>query len=89
MIRLGFRERQRLADIAGYALPQPVVPSFLMSGLTGFGSFASAARFCTAFDEIRQHFRFRSLMKQTLSLAQQRAIFRQRCIDLFALRHAA
>ncbi len=57
--------------------------------MRGFGSFASAARFCTAFDEIRLHFRFRSMMQQTLSLAQQRASFRQRCVDLFALWHAA
>lgn len=38
----------------------------------------SASRFCRAFDEVRQFFRVRTTMKQHVSLAEQRAGFRQR-----------
>jgi hypothetical protein len=43
-----------------------------------FGSFASASRFCRAFDEVRQYFRARTTMKQKISLAKQHEVFRQR-----------
>jgi len=46
--------------------------------MRGFGSFTSAARFCRAFDEVRQFFRFRTTIRQPVSLAQQRDLFRQR-----------
>ncbi len=46
--------------------------------MCGFGSFAAAARFCRAFDEIRQFFRARSTVKQKVSLSQQREAFCQR-----------
>jgi hypothetical protein len=46
--------------------------------MRGFGSVASASRFCKAFDEVRQFFRVRATMKQQVSLAQQRKTFRQR-----------
>ena len=46
--------------------------------MRGFGSVASAARFCCAFDEVRQFFRVRTTMKQQVSLAHQREVFRQR-----------
>jgi hypothetical protein len=46
--------------------------------MRGFGSVASASRFCRAFDEVRQFFRVRTTMKQRVSLAEQRAGFRQR-----------
>jgi putative transposase len=46
--------------------------------MRGFGSVASASRFCRAFDEVRQFFRVRTTMKQKISLAQQRELFRQR-----------
>jgi len=46
--------------------------------MRGFGNVASAARFCQAFDEVRQFFRVRTTVKQTVSLAQQREVFRQR-----------
>jgi hypothetical protein len=46
--------------------------------MRGFGSVASASRFCKAFDEVRQFFRVRATMKQQVSLAQQRKMFRQR-----------
>jgi putative transposase len=50
--------------------------------MRGFGSVASAARFCRACDEVRQFFRVRSTMKQYVSLAEQRERFRQR-LDAF------
>jgi putative transposase len=45
--------------------------------MRGFGSFASATRFCRAFDEIRQFFRVRISREQKVSLAQKREVFRQ------------
>ena len=53
--------------------------------MRGFGSVASASRFCRAFDEVRQFFRCRTTMKQQVSLAQQRDLFRQRWEALMAL----
>jgi putative transposase len=46
--------------------------------MRGFGNIESASRFCRAFEEVRQFFRFRTSMKQQVSLAQQRDVFRQR-----------
>jgi putative transposase len=40
--------------------------------MRGFGSFASAARFCPAFDELRHYFRPHSATQQSLSLAHNR-----------------
>lgn len=51
--------------------------------MRGFGSVVSASRFCRAFDEVRQFFRFRTTMKQRVSLAQQREVF---CHRLEALK---
>src|SRR6266567_6434003 len=48
------------------------------SPMRGFGSVAEASRFCRAFDEVRQFFRFRTTMKQHVSLVQQREGFHQR-----------
>jgi transposase-like protein len=53
--------------------------------MRGFGNFTSASRFCRAFDEVRQFFRVRSIMKQNVSLVQQREMFRQRLEALKAL----
>ncbi len=53
--------------------------------MRGFGNFPSASRFCRAFDEVRQFFRVRSIMKQKISLVQQREMFRQRLEALKAL----
>ncbi|GHO80147.1 hypothetical protein KSD_79180 [Ktedonobacter sp. SOSP1-85] len=53
--------------------------------MRGFGSFTSAARFCRAFDELRQFFRVRMTMKQSVSLSQQRTMFCQRLDTLKAL----
>ena len=40
--------------------------------MLGFGSFESAARFCAAFDELRQYFRVRRRGEAHVSLAEQR-----------------
>lgn len=50
--------------------------------MRGFGNFASAARFCRAFDELRQYFRPRHTERETISLAQQRQLFRERVTTL-------
>jgi putative transposase len=42
--------------------------------MRGFGAVISASRFCRAFDEVRQLFRFRTTMKQKVSLVQQKAL---------------
>ncbi len=46
--------------------------------MRGFGSVISAARFCRTFDEVRHYFRACTAMKQQVSLAQRREVFRQR-----------
>jgi hypothetical protein len=46
--------------------------------MRGFGSFTSAARISRTFDEVRQFFRFRVTKNQSVPLAQQRTLFRQR-----------
>jgi putative transposase len=53
--------------------------------MRGFGSVASASRFCRAFDEVRQFFRVRTTMKQHVSPVQQREVFRHRLEALKAL----
>jgi len=53
--------------------------------MRGFGSFASAARFCTAFDELRQYFNPRAARQKPLPLSDQRCQFRQRFDELLAL----
>jgi transposase-like protein len=53
--------------------------------MRGFGDFASASRFCRAFDEIRQFFRVRITMNQKISLVHQRDLFRHRLEALKAL----
>jgi putative transposase len=44
----------------------------------GFGSFESAARFCCAFDELRNYLRSRRAMGKKLSLPEQQQAFLQR-----------
>jgi putative transposase len=46
--------------------------------MRGFGSFASAARFCTAHDELRDHLRYRHHLNETVSLADKRRLFAER-----------
>jgi DDE domain len=53
--------------------------------MRGFGSVASASRFCRAFEEVRQFFRVRTTMKQQVSLAQQREAFHLRLEALKAM----
>jgi len=53
--------------------------------MCGFGSVASASRFCRAFDEVRQFFRVRTTMKQQVFLLQQREMLRQRLDALSAM----
>ncbi|MHB8629095.1 MAG: IS6 family transposase [Aggregatilineales bacterium] len=54
--------------------------------MRGFGSYAGATTFCSAFDEVRHYFRARSsTTNQSLSLSQQRQTFCQRWADLSAV----
>src|SRR5215203_2395597 len=46
--------------------------------MRGFGSFESAARFCRAYDEQREYFRYRTKPKQRVPLAEQHCVFRRR-----------
>jgi putative transposase len=46
--------------------------------MRGFGSFAGAARFCTAFDEVRQYFRLTPSNASASTLIQKRQAFCQR-----------
>jgi len=50
--------------------------------MRGFGNVVSAARFCRAFDELRQYCHPRHTAKETMSLAQQRQLFRERITTL-------
>ena len=43
--------------------------------MLGFGSFESAARFCSAFDELRQYLRVRRRGEDHVPLAEQRRLF--------------
>ena len=53
--------------------------------MRGFGSFASASRFCRASDELRDHFRARRTMGEALPLAEQRRRFVDRLAELDTL----
>jgi transposase-like protein len=46
--------------------------------MPGFGSLQSASRFCSAFDEQRDYFRYRTKPKEIVPLTEQRRMFRQR-----------
>jgi len=46
--------------------------------MRGFGSFASAARFCPAFEEQRQYFRAATRCGEHVSLADRRCLFQDR-----------
>ena len=52
--------------------------------MRGFGSFASAARFCPAFEEQRQYFRPVSRSGEHVSLAERRRRFRERWATVVA-----
>jgi len=57
--------------------------------MRGFGSFASAARSCTAHDKLRDHLRSRQHMNETVSLAEQRRLFQERWSEVCAVLQAA
>ena len=57
--------------------------------MRGFGSFDSAARFCTAHDELRDHLRPRTRFNDAVSLSEQRRLFQQRWGEVCALLQAA
>jgi putative transposase len=57
--------------------------------MQGFGNVASAARFCQAFEEVRQWFRPRQRMTQAVSLADKRRLFVERFAMLQATMLAA
>jgi putative transposase len=48
----------------------------------GFGNFESAARFCCAFDELRNYFRLHRTTGEIMSLAEQRRLFREKLAAL-------
>ncbi len=52
--------------------------------MRGFGSFASAARFCPAFEEQRQYFRAVARSGQGVSLADRRRVFQERWATVMA-----
>ena len=52
--------------------------------MRGFGSFASAARFCPAFEEQRQYFRAAEQPNERVSLAQRRCRFQARWATVMA-----
>ena len=52
--------------------------------MLGFGNFESAARFCAAFDELRQYFRVRRRGEAHVSLGEQRRLFLARWRSLIA-----
>ena len=57
--------------------------------MLGFGSFASAARFCSAFEELRQYLRARGRRGEGVPLAEQRRRFVGRWHALIAEMAAA
>jgi putative transposase len=57
--------------------------------MRGFGTFEAAARFCCAFDELRNYFRLRHTTGGWVSLSEQRQAFRQRLVVLQAFIQAA
>ncbi len=57
--------------------------------MRGFGSFDSAARFCTAHDELRDHLRPRTRLNEAVSLADQRRLFQERWGEVCAVLQAA
>ncbi len=57
--------------------------------MRGFGSFDSAARFCSAHDELRDYFRHRTRMGEVVPLRVQREQFCARLGELRAMLQAA
>ncbi len=59
------------------------------ASMRGFGDFTAAARFCTAYDEVRDYFRHRTRTHEVIPLAVQREQFRARLGGLRTLFRAA
>ncbi len=57
--------------------------------MLGFGSFKAAARFCCAFDELRNYLRPRHIMGESISLSGRRQAFLDRLVALQALLQVA
>ena len=57
--------------------------------MRGFGTFHSAARFCTAHDELRDYFRHRTRLHEVVPLGLQREQYRARSAALRAMLEAA
>ncbi|GHO63874.1 hypothetical protein KSC_027660 [Ktedonobacter sp. SOSP1-52] len=57
--------------------------------MRGFGTIEAAARFCRAFDELRNYFRLRRSMGEVISLLEQRQAFLQRLAALQTVIQAA
>ena len=57
--------------------------------MRGFGTVEAAARFCCAFDELRNYFRSRRITGETVSLLEQRQAFLQRLAALQTVIQAA
>jgi len=57
--------------------------------MRGFGSVASAARFCSVYDEVRAQLRYRHPLNGTVSLADQRRLFQERWGAVCAVLQAA
>jgi putative transposase len=57
--------------------------------MRGFDTFRSAARFCSAYDELRDYFRHRTRMNEVVPLAMQREQFCARMTELRVMLGAA
>ena len=55
----------------------------------GFGTFEAAARFCCAFDELRNYLRPCRIMGESISLSERRRAFLERFVALQVLLQAA
>jgi putative transposase len=57
--------------------------------MRGFGNFISAARFCSAHDELRDYFRHRTRMNEVVPRSVQREQFRARLVAVRAMLNVA
>ena len=53
--------------------------------MKGFGAFASAARFCRAYDELRNFYRAATTRNENISLSERRHIHRERTEELMQM----
>ena len=57
--------------------------------MKGFGAFESAARFCRAYDELRNFYRPATTRNENISLSERRRIHTERTAELMRLLMAA